>query len=225
MLNVKRWLVFQFAQINLCDDVFHDSRGFVTWRAAIWNVLLMTFNFNLPQIVFSSLSRSEWALTLPSHQKDISPSILSSLPDDDRVRRDSDHRRGRTRSGRRGRRGGHILAACFGLLVLFLNVYMHLYEGLMLTAHPNPFISIPHHAWLHHSPKRNPIEQQNWHPVREEMRSRRGCLVPGVKSLYRWLVTKVLLEWTLQSRAACRVNTLDPCGGCWWSISWTNEQH
>ncbi len=79
-------------------SIFH----FKTVCYVTGNVLMMTFNFNLPQVMSSSLSRSEWALTLLSYQEGLSPSILSSLPDDGGALRDSDHQRlWRGRPGKR----------------------------------------------------------------------------------------------------------------------------
>lgn len=57
------------------------------------NLLTMTFNFNLLQVMSSSPSQSEWALTLLSYREGLSPSILSSLPDDGRALGDSAHQR------------------------------------------------------------------------------------------------------------------------------------
>lgn len=54
----------------------------------------MTFNRNLPQVVFCSLSQSEWALSLLSHWEGLSPSIQSFLPDDVTVLRGLGQKRG-----------------------------------------------------------------------------------------------------------------------------------
>lgn len=74
----------------------------------------------------------------------------------------------------------------------------------MLTAHHNPFIPIPHHAWLHQPPN-NPWEpRQNLHPIWDINELLERLPAPGAWSLCKWLVLIVFAEvdCTRQKRAA-----------------------
>lgn len=106
----------------------------------------MTFNRNLPQVVFCSLSQSEWALSLLSHWEGLSPSIQSFLPDDVTVLRGLGQKRG---SGERKRERDRTQPN----LICFFYTCVCLSIREMLTTCHNAFIPIPHHEWLHQPPK------------------------------------------------------------------------
>lgn len=149
----------------------------------------------------SPLSQSEWALALSSHGAHLSPSILSSLPDDDRALRNADYQRlRREREARKARR------AQYGRLIWFayrlpLNMCVCLSEGQTQTAHRNPFIPIPHQVWLRHSPG-NP--RKNLHPVRVDTSNRRGSL----PSQHDYFMSYSTVCWTWLYRAENRNMTL-----------------